>query len=212
MCYPCPRTDLLPISPTGQPVPPHRHEFLAPDVVCAYAGGAGTSRAIAKMNPVNSRAMAVATFGFAFSRATNFRNRDVRRSCGFHASHRWPSATRLAGRAIEPGDFFEGVRRGGDAYLLSHIIHDWNQRLPVVILRMRYVLAMDATGQALEDVALRFKRRGTFLLLSGIQAQPLAVLQRSGALARIGANRVFESFGDAWEEGERLLAARSDPS
>jgi hypothetical protein len=28
---------------------------------------------------------------------------------------------------IEPGDFFERVPDGGDAYLLSHIIHDWNE-------------------------------------------------------------------------------------
>lgn len=30
-----------------------------------YAGGGGTSRAIAQMNPVSSRAMAIATFGLA---------------------------------------------------------------------------------------------------------------------------------------------------
>jgi hypothetical protein len=28
---------------------------------------------------------------------------------------------------IEPGDFFERVPAGGDAYLLSHILHDWNE-------------------------------------------------------------------------------------
>ena len=56
-----------------------------PDVVRDYAEGAGTSRAIAEMNPVNSRAMAIATFGFAFPRTTSFRNRDVRRSWAFHA-------------------------------------------------------------------------------------------------------------------------------
>ena len=31
---------------------------------------------------------------------------------------------------IEAGDFFERVPTGGDAYLLSHVIHDW-QRGPV---------------------------------------------------------------------------------
>ena len=51
----------------------------------AYAGGAGTSRAIAQMKPVSSRAIAVATFGFAFPRVTKRRNRDVNRSCAFHA-------------------------------------------------------------------------------------------------------------------------------
>lgn len=29
--------------------------------------------------------------------------------------------------SIEPGDFFEHVPEGGDAYILSHIIHDWSE-------------------------------------------------------------------------------------
>jgi hypothetical protein len=35
---------------------------------------------------------------------------------------------------IEPGDFFERVPAGGDAYLLSHIIHDWNEEQCLTIL------------------------------------------------------------------------------
>jgi hypothetical protein len=35
---------------------------------------------------------------------------------------------------IEPGDFFERVPPGGDAYLLSHIIHDWNEEQCLTIL------------------------------------------------------------------------------
>jgi hypothetical protein len=36
--------------------------------------------------------------------------------------------------AIEPGDFFDRVPVGGDAYLLSHIIHDWNEDQCLTIL------------------------------------------------------------------------------
>ena len=36
--------------------------------------------------------------------------------------------------AIEPGDFFDRVPAGGDAYLLSHIIHDWNEDQCLTIL------------------------------------------------------------------------------
>ncbi len=45
-------------------------------------------------------------------------------------------ATRgVAGRVrIEPGDFFERVPDGGDAYLLSHIIHDWDEAQCLTIL------------------------------------------------------------------------------
>ena len=35
---------------------------------------------------------------------------------------------------ITPGDFFEGVPAGGNAYLLSHIIHDWNEEQCLTIL------------------------------------------------------------------------------
>ncbi len=35
---------------------------------------------------------------------------------------------------IEPGDFFERVPAGGDAYVLSHIIHDWNEKQCLTIL------------------------------------------------------------------------------
>ena len=36
--------------------------------------------------------------------------------------------------SIQPGDFFKGVPEGGDAYLLSHIIHDWSEDQCVTIL------------------------------------------------------------------------------
>jgi hypothetical protein len=36
--------------------------------------------------------------------------------------------------AIEPGSFFERVPEGGDAYLLSHIIHDWTEEQCLTIL------------------------------------------------------------------------------
>ncbi len=35
---------------------------------------------------------------------------------------------------IEAGDFFETVPAGGDIYLLSHIIHDWNEDQCLAIL------------------------------------------------------------------------------
>ena len=33
-----------------------------------------------------------------------------------------------------PGDFFQTVPAGGDAYLLSHVIHDWNEDQCLTIL------------------------------------------------------------------------------
>jgi hypothetical protein len=36
--------------------------------------------------------------------------------------------------SIESGSFFESVPEGGDAYILSHIIHDWNEEQCLTIL------------------------------------------------------------------------------
>jgi len=36
---------------------------------------------------------------------------------------------------IEAGDFFEAVPAGGDAYILSHIVHDWSEEKCLTILR-----------------------------------------------------------------------------
>ena len=42
----------------------------------------------------------------------------------------------LAGRcAVAAGDFFESVPSGGDAYLLKHVIHDWDDERAAAILR-----------------------------------------------------------------------------
>ena len=35
---------------------------------------------------------------------------------------------------IEPGDFFQRVPTGADAYILSHIIHDWDDEQCLTIL------------------------------------------------------------------------------
>ena len=35
---------------------------------------------------------------------------------------------------IEPGDFFTSVPAGADAYILSHIIHDWDEDQCLTIL------------------------------------------------------------------------------
>jgi hypothetical protein len=55
--------------------------------------------------------------------------------------------------SIEPGDFFERVPAGGDAYLLSHIIHDWNEAQCLTILgHCRRVIKPDGRLLIVETV------------------------------------------------------------
>jgi hypothetical protein len=49
---------------------------------------------------------------------------------------------------IEPGNFFESVPAGADAYVLSHVIHDWNEDQCLTILR-NVRKAMNPTGRLL---------------------------------------------------------------
>jgi hypothetical protein len=56
-----------------------------------------------------------------------------------HVSDRGKDNLRAAGFAercrVESGDFFEGVPKGADAYLLRHIIHDWSDEDSLRILK-----------------------------------------------------------------------------
>jgi hypothetical protein len=49
---------------------------------------------------------------------------------------------------IEPGDFFQSVPTGVDAYILSHIIHDWGEDHCLTILG-NVRKAMDPAGRLL---------------------------------------------------------------
>lgn len=54
---------------------------------------------------------------------------------------------------IEAGDFFDTVPAGGDAYLLSHIIHDWNEEQCLTILgHCRKVIKPDGRLLIVETV------------------------------------------------------------
>jgi hypothetical protein len=51
------------------------------------------------------------------------------------------------------GDFFETVPAGGDAYLLSRVIHDWDDQAALVILRhCRKAMRPDSTLLLVEAV------------------------------------------------------------
>lgn len=97
------------------------------------------------------------------------------------------------------GSFFFGA-----AHRFTEALSELRRHPRFVVLRMREVYAMDATGlHALEEVHARLRRQGTVLLLSGVRSQPMDVLVRSGALDRIGEDNVLGSFrgavARAWE-------------
>ena len=61
------------------------------------------------------------------------------------------------------------------------------RRPKVLILRMRFVPAMDATGlSALEDLLRKAKKGKMEVIFSGVHAQPLKVMKEAGIIEMLG--------------------------
>jgi SulP family sulfate permease len=97
------------------------------------------------------------------------------------------------------GPFFFGVaEKLEDALDSAHITPS------IVIFRMRAVPAIDGSGlRALEIMLHKFTRRGTKLILSGVQPQPMKVLFNSGFVDKVGLENICAdidaSLERAWE-------------
>lgn len=99
------------------------------------------------------------------------------------------------------GAFFFGV-----AELLRDTL-DVTQTMPkVLILRMRNVLAVDATGlRALKDLHHQCSTHKVRFLLSGIHTQPYHAMEHSGFLALIGKENVFRRIDDALNKANEII-------
>lgn len=76
----------------------------------------------------------------------------------------------------------------------------------VLILRMRDVLTLDATAlRALEDVYRKTVKDGTILILSGVHAQPLITIERSGLFDLIGEENVLGNIDSALNRARSIL-------
>lgn len=83
----------------------------------------------------------------------------------------------------------------------------------VLILRLRDVLAIDATGlRALEDVVESAHRQGTRLLLTGVHPQPRAAMERAGLLEKIGKDAVVPDLAAAVERARGIVGATAHSS
>lgn len=78
----------------------------------------------------------------------------------------------------------------------------------VLIVRLRNVIAIDASGlHELELLCDQSARRGTRIVLSGVHAQPLVALERSGLLERLGEDNVCADIDAALDRARALLSA-----
>jgi len=94
-----------------------------------------------------------------------------------------PESITLGGRVIPKGvEIYEvnGPFFFGAADKIREVIGEIEKPPRMLILRMRNVPAIDATGvHALEQLALKCKSQGTMLILAEVRDQPLSVLLRA---------------------------------
>ncbi len=82
-------------------------------------------------------------------------------------------------------------------------------RPKVLILRLRHVPVLDATGlQALENMHEKALREGTQLVLSGVTSQPRAAMDKSGFIRKIGAENVHDDIDSALERARELISSK----
>jgi SulP family sulfate permease len=83
-----------------------------------------------------------------------------------------------------------------------------NGELPqVLILRMRDVLAMDATGlDALEDLLGKLRHQRKELILCGPHSQPLFALTRAGLIEKIGESNICGDMDASLARAREILA------
>ena len=109
------------------------------------------------------------------------------------------------------GSFFFGA-----ADKLETALRREGREPEVLILRMRKVLAMDATGlNALEDLHERLCAHGKHIVLSGPHTQPLFMMDKAGFLDRLGRENVCANIELSLARSREILglppAPPSDP-
>src|SRR5256885_8225248 len=86
---------------------------------------------------------------------------------------------------------------------ISVVTENVHKLPPVVILRLRNMNALDATGLfALEEVAQTLQTNGRALILCGAREQPLQLIQQSELPALIGRENICDNVQEAIQRAE----------
>jgi SulP family sulfate permease len=105
------------------------------------------------------------------------------------------------------GAFFFGA-----ADKLETSLREAGQLPDVLILRMRDVLALDATGlDALEDLMEKLRKHKKELILCAPHSQPLFAMVKAGFLDRIGRENVCANVDESLNRARQLLGQKSPP-
>jgi sulfate permease, SulP family len=88
---------------------------------------------------------------------------------------------------------------------LEEATADLNQFAPVVVLRLRNMTALDATGlHAMERLAERLRKSGRALLLCGAREQPEHLLERAEFVEHVGPDNILPNVAAALDRARRI--------
>jgi SulP family sulfate permease len=97
----------------------------------------------------------------------------------------------------------------GTTESLAEETADVSKFAPIVVLRLRNMTAIDATGlHALEQLAERLKRSGRTMLLCGALPQPSAMLHRTDFVAHVGEDNILPHINAALERAAAIFNSR----
>ena len=97
----------------------------------------------------------------------------------------------------------------GAAYKFEEAIESVARKPRAMIVRLRNLLSIDATGlHALEQVHKNCKRQGIVLILSGIHTQPTIALYQGGLAEKIGEENIFTDFDAALARATAVAAGK----
>lgn len=123
-------------------------------------------------------------------------------------------ANAVRGKDVPPGVVlfrFEGPLFFAAAEKLEFALRAHTGKPRIIILRMRHVPMMDATGMKAIEVAWeKMHRDGVSVLVTAIQPQPMKVMFESGLADRIGMENFCPDIDDALARARKILGAVQD--
>jgi len=88
---------------------------------------------------------------------------------------------------------------------ISQITDDVTSLPPIVIMRLRNMTAIDATGiAALEELAAQLQASGRTMLVCGATPQPAALMREAGFERHVGAENICANIDEALKRAEEL--------
>jgi len=91
---------------------------------------------------------------------------------------------------------------------ISAVMEDLETLPPIVILRLRNMTAIDATGiAALEELADQLHKSGRAMMVCGARPQPAALMQEAGFDRHVGADNICENITAALIRAEAIHKA-----